>query len=310
MRISVLGAAGNIGQALSLLLKIYLPAGSELYLYDIKPVVLGITLDLSHIPNDVQVKGFTEKDIFLALNNTDIVIIAAGIARKPGMERADLFDINSNIIINLVEKIAVMSPNALVCIITNPINITTVIAAEVLKKYGCYNKNKLFGITTLDIMRANQLVFIEKNLRNIDVPVVGGHSEITILPLLSQLKNITFTDKEAIEITKSIQNAGSEVVKAKIGNGSATLSMGYAATRFCLSLVQGMQGKHNILEYAYIEGDGKYTRFFSQPFFLGRHGIEKYKDIGKINGFEQIILHKMIEHLNKDILKGEKFIKK
>ena len=58
MKIAVLGAAGGIGQALSLLLKVQLPAGSELSLYDVAPVVPGVAVDLSHIPTDVTVQGY------------------------------------------------------------------------------------------------------------------------------------------------------------------------------------------------------------------------------------------------------------
>ncbi|PPI87806.1 malate dehydrogenase [Candidatus Pantoea edessiphila] len=314
MKICILGAAGNIGQALALLLKLNIPKDKdlELCLYDIKTSVLGITLELNHIPSNIKVIGFTGTNVAPALKNSDIIIIAAGIPRKPGMERADLFNVNAKIILNLIEQIIVNSPNALIGIITNPVNTTVVIASEMLKQYGCYDKNKLFGITTLDIIRANQLVIDikGKKINDTNVPVVGGHSDKTILPLLSQLKNVIFTDQEIIEITRRIQNAGSEVVKAKDGNGSASLSMAYAATRFCLSLIKAIQGKNNILEYAYIEGDGKYTRFFSQPFLLGKSGVIQYKEIGILSNFEQKILDNIINHLNKDILYGELFAKK
>lgn len=74
-----------------------------------------------------------------------------------------------------------------------------------------------------------------KNLRliDVDVPVVGGHAGITILPLLSKTKpSASFTDEEIEELTVRIQNAGTEVVEAKAGAGSATLLMAYAAARF------------------------------------------------------------------------------
>ncbi|MCX2957257.1 MAG: malate dehydrogenase, partial [Candidatus Regiella insecticola] len=70
-------------------------------------------------------------------------------ARKQGMERDDLFNVNAGIVKNLVEQIAKTCPKALIGIITNPVNSTVPIAAEVLKKAGVYDKNKLFGITAL-----------------------------------------------------------------------------------------------------------------------------------------------------------------
>ncbi len=63
------------------------------------------------------------------------------------------------------------------------------------------------------------------------MPVIGGHSGVTILPLLSQIPGVSFTEQEVADLTKRIQNAGTEVVEAKAGGGSATLSMGQAAAR-------------------------------------------------------------------------------
>ncbi len=82
-----------------------------------------------------------------------------------------------------------------------------------------------------------------KSATEVEVPVIGGHSGVTILPLLSQIPGVSFSDQEIADLTKRIQNAGTEVVEAKAGGGSATLSMGQAAARFGLSLVRAMQGK-------------------------------------------------------------------
>ena len=102
MKIAVLGAAGGIGQPLSLLLKMNLPAGSELALYDPAPMTRGVAVDLSHIPTAVRVKGYTGRDPDAALDGADIVLIPAGIARKPGMERSDLFKFNAGIVMDVM----------------------------------------------------------------------------------------------------------------------------------------------------------------------------------------------------------------
>ena len=102
MKVAVLGAAGGIGQALALLLKTQLPSGSELSLYDIAPVTPGVAVDLSHIPTDVKIKGFSGEDATPALEGADVVLISAGVARKPGMDRSDLFNcLNAGIVKNL-----------------------------------------------------------------------------------------------------------------------------------------------------------------------------------------------------------------
>ncbi|NCB89638.1 MAG: malate dehydrogenase, partial [Gammaproteobacteria bacterium] len=302
MKVAVLGAAGGIGQALALLLKTQLPSGSELSLYDIAPVTPGVAVDLSHIPTDVNIKGFSGEDATPALVGADVVLISAGVARKPGMDRSDLFNVNAGIVKNLVQQIAKTAPKACIGIITNPVNTTVAIAAEVLKKAGVYDKNKLFGVTTLDIIRSNTFVAELKGKKcgDVEVPVIGGHSGVTILPLLSQIPGVSFSEQEVNDLTKRIQNAGTEVVEAKAGGGSATLSMGQAAARFGLSLVRALQGEKGVVECAYVEGDGEYARFFSQPLLLGKNGIEERQSIGKLSAYEQQALEGMLDTLRKD----------
>ncbi|MEM6161708.1 malate dehydrogenase [Erwinia sp. P6884] len=311
MKVAVLGAAGGIGQALALLLKTQLPAGSELSLYDIAPVTPGVAVDLSHIPTAVSIKGFSGEDATPALKGADVVLISAGVARKPGMDRSDLFNVNAGIVRNLIEQVASTCPKALIGIITNPVNTTVAIAAEVLKKAGVYDKNKLFGVTTLDIIRSNTFVaeLKGKNPAELNVPVVGGHSGVTILPLLSQIPGVSFTDQEISDLTKRIQNAGTEVVEAKAGGGSATLSMGQAAARFGLSLVRALNGESDVVECAYVEGDGEHARFFSQPLLLGKEGVAERRPVGTLSAFEQQSLDGMLDTLKKDITLGEEFVK-
>lgn len=310
MKVAVLGAAGGIGQALALLLKTQLPSGSELSLYDIAPVTPGVAVDLSHIPTAVKIKGFSGEDATPALVGADIVLISAGVARKPGMDRSDLFNVNAGIVRNLVNQVAKTCPAAMIGIITNPVNTTVAIAAEVLKKAGVYDKRKLFGVTTLDVIRSSTFVAELKGLspQDVEVSVIGGHSGVTILPLLSQVKGVNFSEQEVVELTKRIQNAGTEVVEAKAGGGSATLSMGQAAARFGLSLVRALQGEPGVVECAYVESDAEFSRFFAQPLLLGKQGLVECKPIGTLSPFEHQALEHMRDVLNSDIDLGVKFI--
>ena len=309
MKVVVLGAAGGIGQALGLLLKTDLPAGTELALYDIAPVTPGVAADLSHIPTPVSVEGFSGEDPSPALINADVVLISAGMARKPGMDRSDLFNINAGIVENLVSSCADNCPKALIGIITNPVNTTVAIAAEVLKKKGVYDPLRLFGVTTLDVIRSSTFVaeIYDRNPKEISVPVIGGHSGITILPLLSQ-SGFEFSDEDAAAMTKRIQNAGTEVVEAKAGGGSATLSMGQAAAKFGLSLVRALNGEKDVIECTYVEGSGELARFFAQPVLLGKNGVEKILSYGSLSEFEQATLNDALETLKSDIKIGEEFI--
>ena len=308
MKVAILGAAGGIGQALSLLLKTQLPNGTELSLYDIAPVTPGVAADLSHIPTDVKVTGYSGEDPSPALVSADIVLISAGVARKPGMDRSDLFNINAGIVKNLVSSCADTCPKALIGIITNPVNTTVAIAAGILKQKGVYNPARLFGITTLDIIRSNTFVAEVNGVspEDVNVPVIGGHSGITILPLLSQ-SGFQFNADEAAAMTLRIQNAGTEVVEAKAGGGSATLSMGQAAAKFGLSLVRALNGEKGIVECTYVEGSGDKARFFAQPVLLGKNGVEKILSYGELSDFEETTLNASIDTLKADILLGELF---
>ena len=309
MKVVVLGAAGGIGQALGLLLKTQLPNGTELSLYDIAPVTPGVAADLSHIPTAVKVSGFAGEDPSPALVTADIVLISAGVARKPGMDRSDLFNINAGIVKNLVSVCADTCPKALIGIITNPVNTTGAIAADVLKKKGVYDPARLFGITTLDIIRSSTFVAEVNgvNPEDVSVPVIGGHSGITILPLLSQ-SGFDFDEASASAMTSRIQNAGTEVVEAKAGGGSATLSMGQAAAKFGLSLVRALNGEEGVIECTYVEGSGDMARFFAQPVLLGKNGVEKILGYGDLSVFEEKTLNAALETLRSDIKIGEDFV--
>lgn len=152
-----MGASGGIGQPLSLLLK-QSPLVTELSLYDIVNTP-GVAADLSHIDSNSKVTGFTgPEQLRDSLKGAQIVIIPAGVPRKPGMTRDDLFNTNASIVRDLAQGIAEVCPKAFVAIISNPVNSTVPIASEVLQKAGVYDPNRIFGVTTLDIVRSNAFI--------------------------------------------------------------------------------------------------------------------------------------------------------
>lgn len=308
-KVSVLGASGGIGQPLSLLLK-QSTLIDELSLYDIANTV-GVAADLSHIESVAQVKGFVgESELEACLKGSNVVIIPAGMPRKPGMTRDDLFKINAGIAKSLAEACAHACPEAMLCIISNPVNSTVPIAAEVYKKAGVYDPRRIFGVTTLDVVRANTFISQLKGtpVTQTQCPVIGGHAGITILPLLSQVEpKVEFTDEERSALTVRIQNAGTEVVDAKAGGGSATLSMAYAGARFAFALLQAMNGAKNIVECSMVESDVTDVPFFSTPLVLGPQGVEKNLGLGTLNDFEKEGLEKLKSELQGSIEKGIKF---
>ena len=316
MKLTLLGAAGGIGQTLALLLKLRLPVGTELALYDISPVTPGVAVDISHIATSVKAIGYAgEENLAAALKDAHMVLVTAGVARKPGMTRADLFNINGNIIKNLIEKVANVCPNACIGIVSNPVNTLVPLAAEVLRKKGVYDKRKLFGVSTLDVVRAKSFVseLKEKHAETVKVPVIGGHSGPTILPLLSQAlsegRKIDFTQEEIESLTYRIQNAGTEVVEAKAGGGSATLSMAEAGARFAVAVFKALLGE-DCVRYAYVESkkDSGYPEFFAHPVRFGLTGVEEILPIGQLSEYEQEKLKALEEVLEADIKLGKDFV--
>jgi malate dehydrogenase len=149
------------------------------------------------------------------------------------MTRDDLFNINAGIVKGLIEIAAEVAPKAYILVISNPVNSTVPIAAEVLKAKGVFNPQRLFGVTTLDIVRAETFVGEisgTKTPSDLTIPVIGGHSGETIVPLFSQ-SGVTIPDDKYDALVNRVQFGGDEVVKAKDGAGSATLSMAFAGYR-------------------------------------------------------------------------------
>jgi len=307
--VAVMGASGGIGQPLSLLLKLN-PAITKLALYDIVHTP-GVACDLSHCETKAVTTGFVGDDqLEASLVGAEIVVIPAGVPRKPGMTRDDLFNTNASIVANLARAAAKVCPKAMIAIISNPVNSTVPIAAEMFKKAGVYDPNRIFGVTTLDIVRANTFIAQLKGLDPADVncPVIGGHAGVTIMPLISQCTpSVQFPADELAALTERIQNAGTEVVQAKAGAGSATLSMAYAAARFTDSLIKGMNGQEGVVECAYVESNVTEATYFSTPLVLGPNGIEKNLGLGNLDAFEQGVLAAGLGELKGSIKKGEEF---
>ncbi|KAL4253777.1 malate dehydrogenase [Abortiporus biennis] len=324
----VLGAAGGIGQPLALLLKAN-PLVTELGLFDIVNTP-GVAADLSHISTPAKVEGYLPPDDGLkkALTGADIVVIPAGVPRKPGMTRDDLFKINAGIVRDLATGIATTAPKAFVLVISNPVNSTVPIVAEVFKKHGVFDAKRLFGVTTLDVVRAS--TFVAEVLGDLSaapsvtVPVVGGHSGVTIIPLLSQSSKPLpsgFASDKLEALTKRVQFGGDEVVKAKDGAGSATLSMAYAGAEFASKVLRALKGEKGIVAPSYVHlsaekasGDalkkeiGKELEYFSAPIELGPEGVVSIRPLGTLTDYEKGLLSAAIPELETNIEKGVSFI--
>lgn len=333
MKVTVCGAAGGIGQPLSLLLKVS-PLVDTLSLYDVVNAP-GVGADLSHIDSNSNVEAYLPQDDGLekALTGSDLIIIPAGVPRKPGMTRDDLFAINTGIVRDLAQGVASFAPKAFVLVISNPVNSTVPIFAEVLKKNGVFDPRKLFGVTTLDLVRANTFISqldSSNKLKpfELNVPVIGGHSGETIVPLFSigapEFYN-TLSEEQRDALVHRVQYGGDEVVQAKQGLGSATLSMAYSGFKLAEQLMKAVKGDSSGLESSFVFLDDKIEgskevkefinndsiSFISLPVKLGPRGVERIDAsiLNKINTHEQELLKVAIRQLDVNITKGVNFIK-
>ncbi|KAF3070025.1 hypothetical protein TsFJ059_006450 [Trichoderma semiorbis] len=310
-KVAVLGAAGGIGQPLSLLLKLNTRV-TELALYDIRGGP-GVAADISHVNTKSTVKGYeaTPSGLAAALKGSDIVLIPAGVPRKPGMTRDDLFNTNASIVRDLAKAVAESAPEAKLLIISNPVNSTVPICAEVFKARGVYNPKKLFGVTTLDVVRASRFVSEIKGTDPKDekITVIGGHSGVTIVPLFSQSNHPDLSSNA--ELVNRVQFGGDEVVKAKDGAGSATLSMAFAGARMADALLRAADGEKGVIEPTFVESPlykDQGIEFFSTNVELGPDGVEKIHPIGKIDANEQKLVEACLGDLKKNIAKGVAFV--
>merc|ERR1719183_1125795 len=239
-KVCVVGGAGGIGQPLALLMAMD-PRVSELVIIDLNVAMVpagGVAADLGHLEGKCKVTALTmtvneDKAIDKAgdvLKGCDLVLVPAGVSRKPGQDRKDLLNINAGIAQGTVEACAKHCPNAVVALIVNPVNSVVPAMCELWKKAGLDPK-KIVGVSTLDIVRANKFVQ-EITGKPAEVPVIGGHAGKTILPLFSQdPAGASIAASKIPDLDTRVQNAGTEVVEKKAGKGSATLSMAYSGAR-------------------------------------------------------------------------------
>merc|ERR1719343_1922590 len=276
------------------------PHVSELVVFDLTLAIVpaeGVATDLSPIDKLEE-----------CVTGCHLVLVPAGLPRKPGMTRADLFGINAGIAKNIVEACAKYCPNAILGLIVNPVNSVVPAMCELYKKKGL-DPRKICGVTSLDIVRANKFVheLTGVPVESIDVPVVGGHAGTTILPLFSQVPAAKSIPADKIPaLDKHVQDAGTDVVNAKGGKGSATLSMAYAGAKFGNAVLCGLAGIETT-ECAYVmrhPDERSELPYFASKGTFGRNGVKTAHSIGSMNAYEKGRLQECMGQLKEEIEAG------
>merc|ERR1711865_286024 len=162
---------------------------------------------------------------------------------------------------------------------------------------------KIVGISTLDVVRANKFVQ-EITGQTCAIPVIGGHAGSTILPLFSQDPAGASIAAESIPaLDKRVQDAGTEVVAAKNGKGSATLSMAYSGARLGNAVLSGLAGVE-ATECAYVESTITDLPYFTSKVTFGPGGVKTVHPLGELSAHEQQRLAEMKPTLKDEIEAG------
>eukprot|EP00448_Togula_jolla_P016047 CAMPEP_0170575864 /NCGR_PEP_ID=MMETSP0224-20130122/4090_1 /TAXON_ID=285029 /ORGANISM="Togula jolla, Strain CCCM 725" /LENGTH=335 /DNA_ID=CAMNT_0010898675 /DNA_START=72 /DNA_END=1079 /DNA_ORIENTATION=- len=316
-KVCIVGGAGGIGQPLSLLMCMD-PNVKEVCVYDLTLAMVpaeGVAADLSHINKGVKVKAYAfdkdDKAIEKAeecLTGCNLVLVPAGVPRKPGQDRKDLLNINAGIAKNIVEACAKFCPKAVVALIVNPVNSVVPAMCEMWKKKGL-EPSRIVGVTTLDCVRANKFVheITGAPIESVEVPIIGGHAGTTILPLFSQDKAAASIPADKLaDLDKRVQDAGTEVVKAKNGKGSATLSMAFAGARLGSAVLSGLAGQE-VTECAYVMSSVTELPYFASKVTFGENGVKTVHPIGDLSAHETKRLAEMMPTLKEEIEAGLAF---
>jgi len=314
-KICICGGTGSIGQQLCLLMAMD-PFVKEISIYDLDIAMVpaaGVAEDLSHLEFPCAVKAYTHGRDARPVNDLpkeclagcSLVLIPAGVPRKPGQDRKDLVQINGNIAKSIVEACAANCPDAILGLIVNPINSVVPAMAALYEKKGL-DPTKIVGVTTIDSVRANKFVheMTGHPIEKINVPVIGGQSGKSILPIFSADKVAAkIPEYQRKELDLRIQEAGAEIVKAKNGKGSATLSMAYAGSLLGHAVLAGLAGKRTTT-CAFVKSNITDLPYFASQVTFGVKGVEKVHTLPIRHGYEQERLQEVIELLEEDIQVG------
>ena len=213
--------------------------------------------------------------------NSEIVVITAGIARKPGMSRDDLLNTNAGIVKQVSENVKATSPDAIIIMVSNPLDVMSYVAKEVTG----FPRERVLGMAgVLDTARYRSFIAeaLDVSVRDIQAMVLGGHGD-TMVPLISytSVSGIPITQlmtKERLDaIVDRTRNGGAEIVKY-LKTGSAYYAPSAAAVQMCEAIVRDQ--KRILPCAAWLEGEyGMSGLFLGVPCKLGRRGLEQILEV-------------------------------
>ena len=304
-KISLIGA-GQIGGTLAHLIGLK-ELADEVVLFDVASgIAKGKALDIAQ---SSPVDGFHVRlsgtDDYKDIKDSDVVIITAGVPRKPGMSRDDLLGINLKIIKQVAEGIKQHAPNAFVVCITNPLDVMVM----AFQKYSGLPANKVVGMAgILDSSRFKLFLSLEFNVpvRDIEAMVMGGHGDTMVplpgftkisgKPLLDLVKDEKITAERVEEINQRTRDGGAEIVKY-LEKGSAFYAPAAAGVEMAAAYLK--DEKKMVPCAAYLNGEyGIKDIYAGVPIIIGKGGVEKIEEIN-LNDKEKSEFLKSVDAVKK-----------
>ncbi len=297
-KVTVVGA-GNVGATVADVLA-YREVANEVVLIDIKDgVAEGKALDIYEKAPitlyDTKTVGVTND--YSRTANSDVVVITSGLPRKPGMSRDDLIGVNSGIVKSVTEQVIATSPNAIIIIVSNPLDVMTY-QAHITSKFP---RNRVFGMAgVLDTARYKAFIAEELGVSIKDVQglLLGGHGDTMVpLPRFTTVAGIPVTDliseQRLNEIVARTQNGGGELVK--LMGTSAWYAPGASAAQMVEAVVKDQKRVFPVC--CKLEGEyGINDCYLGVPVVLGKNGIEKVLEL-KLNEKENELLQTSRKHV-------------
>jgi len=285
-KISLIGA-GQIGGTLAHLIG-QKELANEVVMFDVASgIAKGKALDIAQSSSvDGFNVNFSGTDNYEDIKNSDVIIITAGVPRKPGMSRDDLLGINLKIIKQVAEGIKTHSPDAFVICITNPLDVMVM----AFQKYSGLPANKVVGMAgILDSSRFKLFLSLELGVpvKEIDAIVMGGHGDTMVplprftkvsgKPLLDLIKEGKISSEKLESINQRTRDGGAEIVKY-LEKGSAF----YAPAASGVEMTSAyMNDEKKLLPCAaYMSGEYGVEKIYAGvPVIIGKNGIEKIEEI-------------------------------
>lgn len=311
LKVAICGAAGSIGKVVSFFLK-QSNYSLDLALYDISPKLSHLSKELKLISTGNSIEEHIGPlKLRQALKNADVVAVFLKTpANSSKVFANDSFDLNFPPVSNIAKSVIELCPDAIMAISTNPLNYIIPAVNEIYKIHGCYSPHKIIGITAPDSMQAGVTYadFFKYDPSDVFIPLVGGTSEDSMVPIFSQATPNISAGLLQTEESEKLHN--SFMLNKQVMTLSE-LSAGFAVTRFIESIIRAILGESDIVDTAFVHNgaiDGS-SKYMTSLVDLNENGVRTvYGPPGSMTRYEVKLLHTAMSNLSRDISHAERYV--